>query len=326
MLQRSNPHSKQLKNPSTDLRFERTLRPDAPRTVYYERDQADRSVLHWGQRKLCLSEIEFLSLFPPPTRDQRCVVIYAGAAPGTHVRLLSDLFKRHLFVLVDPSNFTVNAVENRIITKQELFTDELAAQLKADYEGWHVLFISDVRSADYRRETKEENESRIAWDMDAQAMWHTLLRPVKSMLKFRLPYTAGTTRYLQGDIYLPVWGPTATTECRLIVDTYADETLYDHTEHEQKMFHFNTVTRPALYDHPFRGRGIDHCYDCTAEMRILARYHGGGRPADIARLSERLSASLSRTRTLADPNPDKEERIRVIRRRQWVNGAPAYEK
>jgi hypothetical protein len=92
------------------------------------------------------------------------------------------------------------------------------------------------------------------------------------------------------------------------------------------MFHFNTVTRPALYDHPFRGRGIDHCYDCTAEMRILARYHGGGgRPADIARLSERLSASLSRTRTLADPNPDKEERIRVIRRRQWINGAPAYE-
>ena len=39
------------------------------------------------------------------------------------------------------------------------------------------------------------------------------------MLKFRLPYTPplGSTEYLDGDFYLPVWGGRTTTETRLIV-------------------------------------------------------------------------------------------------------------
>ena len=32
------------------------------------------------------------------------------------------------------------------------------------------------------------------------------MNPFKAMLKFRFPYTAGKTEYLDGDIYLPVWG------------------------------------------------------------------------------------------------------------------------
>jgi cap2 methyltransferase len=319
----TNPHSMQAAQPRTDLPFGRLLLPDAPMTEYRPREGA-KTVNPWGQRKLLMSEIEFLTLAPPP-EGTRCVVIYAGAAPGTHVRILSEMFPLHRFVLVDPANFTVRADGDRIITRRALFSAELANELKTEYEGWHMLFVSDVRSADFQRETKEENEQRIRADMDAQALWHTILRPFKSMLKFRLPFTPGTTQYLKGDIYLPVWGPVSTTECRLVVDTYADETLYDHTEHEQKLYHFNNITRPALYDHSVVGEGIDHCYDCTAEIHILDNYLKGR--STIAELSANISRSISHgRRTLADPAPNNDERIRVIRARQWVNGRPAYER
>ncbi len=61
-------------------------------------------MLHWGQRKLLMSEIEFLTLHATPG----CVVVYAGAAPGLHCAFLSDMFPEvRQFILVDPSPFSV---------------------------------------------------------------------------------------------------------------------------------------------------------------------------------------------------------------------------
>jgi hypothetical protein len=63
-------------------------------------------VNHWGQRKLLLSEIEFLTDWAPLDRDS--IVVYAGAAPGTHIAFLAEMFPRLSFVLVDPSEFKVH--------------------------------------------------------------------------------------------------------------------------------------------------------------------------------------------------------------------------
>ena len=321
----NNAHCLQARNPRSDIEFERLLLPNAPMTPYRSRKDERKTVLHWGQRKLLMSEIEFLTMAMPPL-EKRCVVIYAGAAPGTHVKTLSWMFPEHRFVLVDPAQFTVHADGDRIITRQAFFSDELAGELKDEYEGWHVLFVSDVRSTDPVLDDKVENERCIKRDMDAQAGWHRRLRPFKSMLKFRPPYTAGTTRYLGGEVFLPVWGPISTTECRLVVDTDAQEQDYDNTEHEARMFHFNTVTRPALYPHGVRGCGIDHCYDCRAEVFILRNFLGRAlfNNNAVSRLSQRISADISGYRTLAHENPDPEERNRVIRQQQWVDGRPAY--
>merc|ERR1711994_541796 len=83
--------------------------------------------------------------------------------------------------------------------------------------GRPILFISDVRTANHRKMDDEENDMRIKEDHDSQARWHHKIKPIKSMLKFRLPYHPGKTKYLKGDIHLPVWGPQSTTETRLIV-------------------------------------------------------------------------------------------------------------
>ena len=38
------------------------------------------------------------------------------------------------------------------------------------------------------------------------------------------------------------------------------------------MFRYNTVERVSCYQHDAKGFGIDHCYDCRAEVYILSEY------------------------------------------------------
>ena len=325
-----NPHAQQASHPITNIPFARTLEPDAPQKPYRRRADEEKTAIHWGQRKLLMSEIEFLLSTLP--KSQQCVVVYAGAAPGTHVRILADMFPSHLFVLVDPAPFTVRPEKGRIIIHQCMFTDQLAEELRAELEpDTHLLFISDVRSCDPDLHAEPVYNERINADMQSQAQWHKILRPFKSMLKFRLPYAPGKTEYLSGDIHLPVWGPSSTTECRLVVSTHPSTRIYDHTEHEEKMFHFNTVTRVALYKHSVRGCGIDHCFDCMSEVTILTQYlrklhSASASDQSVAELSALISAGISANRTLADKNPDREQKRKIIRRNQWLDGEPSYER
>ena len=326
----ANPHTLQAEHAVTDIPFSRTLSHDAPRKTYRRRTEEQKTTVHWGQRKLLMSEIEFLLMTQTPKKQ--CTVIYAGAAPGTHVRVLAEMFPRHTFILVDPAPFTVRPERGRIHIHQAMFTDELANELRQSLQqrNTRILFISDVRSCDPDYHSEQVHTERINADMRAQARWHRILQPFKSMLKFRLPYAPGSTEYLKGDIHLPVWGPPSTTECRLIVNTHPGTRTYDHTDHEEKMFHFNTVTRVALYPHTVCGCGIDHCYDCTAEVGILKAYLAATGKDDsdrsVAQLSALISSSISSQRTLAHKTPERSEKLSVIRKHQWMDGKPSYEK
>jgi cap2 methyltransferase len=119
----------------------RILQEDAPEEPYRRRKDEIKSVLHWGQRKLLFSEIEFLTLYGE--KDITC--IYAGAAPGTHIKYLSSLFPDIKFVLVDPSPFTVKSDE-KITIIEDFFTDKLAES----FTNTPNLFISDIRTASWK--------------------------------------------------------------------------------------------------------------------------------------------------------------------------------
>jgi len=254
--------------PREDIPFTRVLEPDAPQRPYRRRQHERKSVIHWGQRKLLMAEIEFLTVHAH--LHHRQLVVYAGAAPGTHINWLADLFPQLAFVLVDPNPFVVVATE-RIRIVQDYFTDDMAR----DYADQSVLFISDVRTADWRHQDADQVETRVARDMQAQRRWVELMSPVMSLLKFRLPYSNwsvnSTTEYFDGDLFLPVWGPQTTTETRLVTQGITTR-IWDHTIYEQQMFYFNTVTRLARYPHQVLAQGIDHCYDCASEIHILQNY------------------------------------------------------
>lgn len=318
-----------------DACFERILGDDACMMPYKERNDTVKTMIHWGQRKLLMSEIEFLTLIGL-NNLAGSLVVYAGAAPGTHIEYLSQLFPEPVFMLVDPAPFSVRKSEKIMINNQN-FTDKMAQQIREQNKGRAIYFISDIRTADHDKQSARVVEDRIRWDMEAQMRWHELLGAKRSMLKLRLPWDDKISEYLDGDIYLPVWGPQTTTECRLITNPSRPlaRAAYDHKKYESQMMFFNNVTRHSLYRHDVVGEGLDHCYDCTAEIFILNEYLRMRSPhlapediaTEISKMSRSISRSMGVRRTLLDDNPDPEERRKNIARRQHgKDGVPAYER
>jgi cap3/cap4 methyltransferase len=84
-----------------------------PRAAYRSRGQCVKSAVHWGQRKLFMSELQLLVLFAEPRTPYW--IVYVGAAPGSHLLFLDSLFPHcgHTWELVDPG-----AYDQRLISKR----------------------------------------------------------------------------------------------------------------------------------------------------------------------------------------------------------------
>jgi hypothetical protein len=275
------PHTLQNKNASYyEGEFFRTLKDSFPRKKYCSRAKdEDRTTVHFGQRKLFLSEVEFLTLccnsFDENTQNP--LVIYAGAAPGTHISLLSKMFPFIKFVLIDPAFFIVKENE-RIEIIQDFFTDALAEKFAEKYKDHTILFISDIRVFGPGSINEDSLEDKVNEDMAAQMRWYYILNPFKSMLKFRPPYIGEKTyrktaiEYLEGEIYLQIWPAGSSSETRLIVDQNAGKKSYDCVKYEDQLYRFNQVERTLCYWHEIKCAGIDHCYDCRAEILVFEEY------------------------------------------------------
>jgi cap2 methyltransferase len=344
----NSPHCMQVKRNTPHQRYEinagfhRILAEDAPEMTHAQSNDAVKTVVHWSQRKLLMAEIEFLTMMEDSVLAN-AVVIYAGAAPGTHIPYLMSLFPTVSFVLVDPKRFCteLRALEApTLILVNKLFTDDLAKRLKRQYDDKNILFVSDIRTANPDRMLDFEVEACVKADMKNQMRWHQILDPHRSMLKFRLPWNVPgsryeeTTEYLDGDIYFPVWGPRTTTECMLITkhgagrirDTGLKRSrtvvtglrTYNNKKYESQNLYFHRVLRPSLYDHQYYGNsveGIDHCYDCRAELEILYKYDARFRNfpekrsswSDVKNMSEEISKKLDKTRTLQTTQSDEDD-------------------
>lgn len=244
----------------------RVLPSNFPRKAYESQRQglsaSEREGRHWGQRKLLLTEIEFLTLHA----KEGHTVVYAGAAPGNHIPILEELFstlKLH-YLLVDPAPFRIRPSPNVELRSGQrgLFDDSTASELAPI--GDSVLFISDIRRTD-------TDEAQILGDMLDQQRWHRIIKPAASMFKFRLPWSKGLTPYLNGKVYMQPYAQMHSTETRLVV-TGSDTCLWDNTAYEEQCFYFNTITRLVAYDHKVSGAGLQNTYDCAAEVEILRAY------------------------------------------------------
>jgi len=263
--------------------FYSAIYDDMP-TLEYQKTSADkmRTTIHNGQRKLLMTEIEFLTLKYENNKNN--IMIYAGAAPGTHIAYLSSLFPNVTFILVDPNNFTVTETD-KIKIRQEYFTDDLAKQLREKYvnDDNNVLFCSDIRRANPELMNPQEVEETVVEDMKMQIEWVRQLTPNWAMLKFRLPYDYYKRKndddkdlYPDGLVMIQPWAPLSSTETRLIFDGKNIELIeYDNIKYQNQMFWHNNVGRVNCYDTGYEHdpeNGLDHCWDCTREFYILMEY------------------------------------------------------
>ena len=154
------------------------LAPDAPRREYYSRKKEGeiKTSVHWGQRKLLMSEIAFLVYFWDPKEVPHPIVVYAGAACGDHIPLLPDLFPQiKEFHLYDPEPFSIDPTDKLRLYSQ-LFTVDTAKEWSGRDD---VLFISDIRTGDYTKMTSSDNEKAIIEDMELQKRCVEIIQPVQ---------------------------------------------------------------------------------------------------------------------------------------------------
>ena len=264
------------------------LRPDSPKLPYERRQNQIKTAIHWGQRKLLISEIEFLTIHWDPKLIPNPICVYAGAAPGIHIPFLSKLFPQVTFHLYDPARFEIQST-NKILLFNEYFTDEVASR----YAGRNdIFFVSDIRTTGHERKFREllsragftnfdnkgnpigpqdqikalqlqanqENEDQIWGDMNMQQQWVLIMNPEHALLKLRFPYSFdGSNKdleYLKGIVYWQVWpGPTS-TEARLkpVKNENGSYEMgkWSNLEYEQWGFYHNAIEREVnFYLNPF---------------------------------------------------------------------------
>jgi hypothetical protein len=255
-----------------------TLMKDLPVNIPYRPLSLNRTLkIHNGQRKLLLSEVDFLTDFA----KEGDTIVYAGAAPGIHTTFLARLFEpmKLCWHLYDPRDFIVKDLEfpggGYIKTFTQYF-EEVDAKKYAGRDD--VLFITDIRTFDG---VEMPSEDFVDNDMEMQETWVKEMKPKASMLKFRLRYNKvadiDETPYLDGEIRLQAWAPTASTETRLIV-TDIKEKKYSISEYDAKMAYYNGIIREWMsYDNGIPNtlvRGIDTCADCALETIIWRKFAG----------------------------------------------------
>ena len=284
------------------------LNPSDPELPYRRRYDEEKSSIAYGQRKLLLTVVEFLTFYWNPTKIPKPIAVYVGAAPGCNIEIISNLFPEIEFHLYDPAPFKIDP-SDRINLYNQYFTDEDANKWSGRSD---VYFISDIRTADYTTaKSLDENEKKILQDMMRQMGWYNIIKPVYGHLKFRLPYTGGnrppTVNYLDGYLFKQVFEPQTSTETRLVPFGPGKTIDWNCEKYQSQMFYHNVTVRETIkYTNPLDTDNpespIDHPelvndYDCRCETQILMNYLqmrcGKVNPKDVKALSRLLTKKLS---------------------------------
>lgn len=251
-----------------------------PQMDYHRRKDEEKTSIHWGQRKLLLTLIQFITNYWDPIKVPNPKLVYAGAAPGINIKIVSDLFPEMEFHLYDPAKFKIKA-SDKVQLYNQYFTDEDAKKW-ADKSD--VYFVSDIRTADYTlAKDLDDNEKQIMGDMEMQMKWYKIIKPVKAHLKFRLPYTGGKrpprVEYLHGIIYKQPWAPQTTTETRLVPDgdkmvswcsqLYQDQMFYHNVIMREQYKYYNPFTETK---EPIDKPELLNDWDSTTEAKIWEKY------------------------------------------------------
>ena len=268
-----------------------------------------QSRCHWGQKKLLLSEIQFLTkvcqkLNTKSLKDY--AVVYAGAAHGFHFPILYNLFPELIWLLYDPARFSKEAgmhpQKEKVKIFNQFFTDETIKHAKQNSENRKILFISDIRLT--------PDEEAVMKDMISQAKWGTDLEADYMLLKYKVPYEDENTKefktntiddlqinpkyiknpelkaddktflYLKGDVYIQLFAHIHSVELRLMVEKVNGKYELDavkYNEIEKKMFYFNTSLRTSWstedYDFLHYIPGYDSSIECVMEYFIIKNYY-----------------------------------------------------
>lgn len=246
-----------------------TIGDNDPQEAYTQKSKDDlRNTIHWGQLKLLLTVLQFITLYWDPDKIKDAKIVYVGAGgTGTNIAFLHKMFPTLEWHLYDTEVFHKKLYNNpKIHLYQRYFTMEDAQNISGRND---IFFISDIRNLDYTRgidytntvsgiELAKQTESYIWNDMLLQQEWVKIIKPVRAQLKFRLPYAfdfieaQGNTRpYLDGLVYMQAWRPQTSTEARLVPNPDLVMRDWDYKTYQHMCFYNNKYTRNKfIFENP----------------------------------------------------------------------------
>lgn len=242
-----------------------TVNDGGPREKWRSLKRQPRNAIKWGQLKLLCAEMEFLTNYWDPIVHPKPIFVYVGAALGTHIAVLADLFSNVTFHLYDKQRFHEcictkegESTKENVQIFQRYFNDEDVARYSKTES---VFFSSDIRSLLFCGEhdmeltiedVNKRNEELLWDDMLLQQTWVQAIKPVRALLKFRMPYcyqfvlAGGLTRhYLDGVLYLQPWTSQSSSETRLVPNQDYGLREWDYPAVEEMLFHHNTHLRES---------------------------------------------------------------------------------
>ena len=190
--------------------------------------------LHLGQRKLFLSELQYLTnIWKNLNPDETHYVVYAGAAPSNKTHFLATFFPNIKFILVDPAKFELFIGEFRSwemlrnsefrgfkmlrskynkevpdIPKEEwleyilhsnvqiyIIEDYFTDEMAHMFAPLRPIFFSDIRSKD--EEADAPTDVDFLWNSAMQLNWINIMKPAGYMLKFRMPFFEARELYVK---------------------------------------------------------------------------------------------------------------------------------
>lgn len=167
-FKRSRSETREVTHYPSHLPFPVVLDNNFPEAPYCSRNKDIKSAIHWGQRKLIVSEIQFLSQYC--REDVSYHIVYVGSAPGTHIAFLDEMFLcRHTWELIDPGMFDRDTLQGRdnIELRNEFFTNDVAyrinsRRIKEHYPGLASLYQAvTTSSAHHRKELLAALEEHV---------------------------------------------------------------------------------------------------------------------------------------------------------------------
>lgn len=260
--------------------------PDSKELVYDS--SCVLSNVHWGQLKLFYSEFFVILKHLPESVN---TILYVGAANGSHIFVLAKLFPRLTFYLYDSQRFDKRLYKLINVKIFKKYFDE------EEMEKWKeknipVFFISDIRNLTYDPMARDDdmrikNEKDVWSDMKLQESWIKELKPVISLVKFRLPFAydfvleeGRERKYLDGKVCFQTYNKPTSSESRLLIQGL-EERNWDIIEYERKMYYHNCVTRnKKKFMNPInnskRGiyptKGLFNDYDSTCLTVLVMEY------------------------------------------------------
>lgn len=291
------------------------------------------TTLHWGQRKLLISEIIWLVDHWDPSTHPSPIFVYPGSMPGRHLNVLIRMFPQFTYVLYDTDRApngqarwwdldseiqaqiknaqslvhqagqteetkmitNYDQLENMIkqggvVLVPKYFFDVDAEFFAAKFSG-NCFLCTDIRDLTYTGMVKDLTRANavVMKDMELQKRWVQLMRPVSSLLKFRLPWIIpgqsreSMTEYFTGQIYLQAWNGSTSSETRLCTDGI-EMTRYSNKLYESMTFYHNNETREKDHyvvkvhsiakdiDFDTSKTGYDEKFDSSMEIFVLSEY------------------------------------------------------